>query len=364
MSCMNILSKLTIVIITYNRQNFIERQLEYWKDIPISLMIIDGSNTPLNNECLKNSYPNLTYIHSFTSFSERIGIASKLKKKEYTIFLGDDEFYSVRALQNCVLFLENNQDYVSCMGQCVAFKVAGNKIVGNPIYEEFFERKNDHNSNFERIYYHMSNYTCSSIYSVIRTSVWDTAFSLIPKLNCNVFAIEEYQIELAVAFIGKTKILNELLWFRSFEVNSHSHNKKLNYFTEWWTNRKKNVEKEKLIKNISTGLSHYTKINELEIQNGVSLAFDLFYNWNISFAPLPTFKKSPYFYFGHKLPVFFKYLFFPFRPIYTLFRPKNKAEHFNLDDILIKLQSRGYIIFQEDIFKIKSSIYNFHNIPN
>jgi len=362
---MTILSKLSIVIISYNRQNFILRQLEYWKDIPVSIIVIDGSILSLNKKDLNNRYPNLNYIHSSTSFGERIGIAAKLSKKEYTIFLGDDEFYSIRALEKCLYFLEKNQDYVSCMGQCVAFKVKENKIFGWPMYEEFFQHKNDNDSNFDRINYHMSNYTCASIYSVIRTNVWDTVFSLIPKSNCDVFAIEEYQVELGVNFIGKTMVLDELLWFRSFEINSHAHNKRLKFFTEWWGSRRTTKEKEIFIKTIAQTLSSITKINEIEIISGVKMALDLFYKWNIDNAPQPSFKKSPYFYLGQNLPNFIKNILIVMKPFYKLFRPKIKIKQldFNIDHIINKLESRGYKIFYNDVLKIKNSISNFYNLP-
>jgi glycosyltransferase domain-containing protein len=361
---MTILSKLSIVIISYNRQNFILRQLEYWKDIPVSIIVIDGSFLSLKKEVLNNRYTNLNYIHSSTSFAERIGIAAKISKKDYTIFLGDDEFYSISALEKCLYFLEQNPDYVSCMGQCLAFKVKENKILGWPIYEEFFEHKNDSDSNFDRIYYHMSNYTCASIYSVIRTNVWDTVFSLIPKSNCDVFAIEEYQIELGINFIGKTKVLDELLWFRSFELNSHAHNKKLKFFTEWWSSNYIIKEKNLFINNISHALSTYTKINEIEVINGVKRALDLFYKWNIQFAPQPSFIKSPYFYIGQNLPQFIKNMIIIFKPIYTLFRPKikNKLQIYDIDEVLIKLKNKGYKINFNDVLKIKNSISNHHNI--
>lgn len=360
---MTILSKLSIVIISYNRQKFIQRQLDYWKDIPVSLIVIDGSNLSLNTELIIKRYPNLNYIHTSTSFAERIGIAAKISKKEYTIFLGDDEFYSICALEKCVNFLEINQDYVSCMGQCVAFRVKENNIIGWPMYEEFFQHKNDNDSNFGRINYHMSNYTCASIYSVIRTNVWDTIFSLIPKSNCDVFAIEEYQVELGINFIGKTKVLDELLWFRSFEVPSHAHNKRIKFFTEWWSSSRTIKEKEILVKNISQTLSSTTKINEVDIINGVKKALDLFYIWNIQNAPQPSFIKSPYFYIGHNLPQFMKNIIIILKPIYILFRPKiiNKEQVYDLDDVLIKLKNRGYKIFYNDVLKIKSSISNYYN---
>ena len=41
-----LLSELTIVIPTYNRPLELERAIEYWRDLPVTVHILDGSENP------------------------------------------------------------------------------------------------------------------------------------------------------------------------------------------------------------------------------------------------------------------------------------------------------------------------------
>ena len=41
-----LLSELTIVIPTYNRPLELERSIEYWRDTPVTVHILDGSDKP------------------------------------------------------------------------------------------------------------------------------------------------------------------------------------------------------------------------------------------------------------------------------------------------------------------------------
>jgi hypothetical protein len=41
-----LLSELTIVIPTYNRPLELERSIEYWRDTPVTVHILDGSEEP------------------------------------------------------------------------------------------------------------------------------------------------------------------------------------------------------------------------------------------------------------------------------------------------------------------------------
>ena len=45
----NKLSKLTVIIPTYNRKTSIKKVINFWKNIPhIKVIILDGSNKPFN----------------------------------------------------------------------------------------------------------------------------------------------------------------------------------------------------------------------------------------------------------------------------------------------------------------------------
>ena len=55
---MSVLEKLSIVIPTYDRHDFVRRQISYWSSSPVTIHIVDGSPDPLSKKDLEN----LTYI--------------------------------------------------------------------------------------------------------------------------------------------------------------------------------------------------------------------------------------------------------------------------------------------------------------
>ena len=64
-----LLSELTIVIPTYNRPNELERAIEYWRDLPVTVHILDGSERPFFVEGLQPGTQSI-YYHSFPSKGE------------------------------------------------------------------------------------------------------------------------------------------------------------------------------------------------------------------------------------------------------------------------------------------------------
>ena len=49
-----LLEKLTIIIFSYNRHNYLKRTLKYWSNYDIKLVVLDGSNAKLEDPILNN----------------------------------------------------------------------------------------------------------------------------------------------------------------------------------------------------------------------------------------------------------------------------------------------------------------------
>ena len=72
-----LLSDLTIVIPTYNRPLELERAIEYWRDTPVTVHILDGSEKPWFRTGLVEHASTVTYHH----------IPAKKKSDSYGEFL-------------------------------------------------------------------------------------------------------------------------------------------------------------------------------------------------------------------------------------------------------------------------------------
>jgi hypothetical protein len=49
----SILNNLTIVIFSYNRQKYLKRTIGYWSNYDVKLLVLDGSNTKLEDSYIE-----------------------------------------------------------------------------------------------------------------------------------------------------------------------------------------------------------------------------------------------------------------------------------------------------------------------
>lgn len=211
---------LTIIIPSNSRPFFIRRSVNYWKNYDFPVIIVDGSNDTQKDWMKKNSNKNIQYFHSKTPFPERLKQAGKLLKTKYAILLSDDEFYSVDALDKCINFLELNSDYVAVNGRAVGFLFKNNELVGEAVYAKWAGRKRIEEDPKERMILHMKDYANPLGVSVIKSSLWRKCANLYADNEFPIFAQWELLMNLVLSFAGKSKTLDILMYFRSFEDDS------------------------------------------------------------------------------------------------------------------------------------------------
>ena len=174
------LEKLTIVIFTYNRHNYLKRTINYWAKYKIKLVILDGSSSKFNDPILENE--DVKYIHSTSSLYDRLLSSAKYIDTDFMILGADDEFYLPSALSSCVSFLIENPSFSSCGGRAIGFGFDHkNKIFGKQIYSKLKNFNLDHNNPYERIFNHFSDYVPAHFYSVIRVNKWKKICSYVFK---------------------------------------------------------------------------------------------------------------------------------------------------------------------------------------
>ena len=87
-----LLSELTIIIPTYNRPLELERAIEYWRDTPVTVHILDGSEKPWFPIGVLSGTNTISYNHvpqnigesSAGNYSRRIALATELAKTNYS----------------------------------------------------------------------------------------------------------------------------------------------------------------------------------------------------------------------------------------------------------------------------------------
>ena len=165
-------NKLTIIIPSYNRLGYLQRQLAFWADREVAVIAIDGSEEPLSG--VDEVAANITYRHLKKSLTQRIAEAAEMVRTQYVVMLPDDELYVPSALEASVRFLDEHPDYASCKGLCVCFR--------RNLYTSKVESTSNNDglrgyqvvaaTPCERIEEHLFPYTIASIYAVQRVEVF------------------------------------------------------------------------------------------------------------------------------------------------------------------------------------------------
>lgn len=245
------LKRLTIVVPTYGRQRFIARQIQFWKDKGVSLIVLDGSPYPADIPIPNFFVGNFLYKHLTTSIEERLGESIKLIETDYVALLSDDEFFLPEALDRCIQFLDGNPSYSACKGQAIGFGWGKKKVYGFNVYSGLKGYEIVSESGCQRMVEHMSPYAMASLWSVQRKEVFSACMNAISS-SCafSSAAAGEMQVSLISAFMGNIRVIDDLMWLRSFENrNIWWENGNVSIYN-WWRDMTKKSEHARFINSI------------------------------------------------------------------------------------------------------------------
>lgn len=214
------LSNLTIVVPTYQRPSHVLATVKFWSGRGPRLLILDGSPSPVKDAGLFDSVKELTYVHLPDSFQSRLVHSAGYIQTDYVTLMGDDEVSMPSSLTASIKELEENPELASCLGwavgfNCIARKGSATKINGFPVYQGLHFLENNHEDARERLFAHFDRYEASNIYSVVRTDAYKNAMKLINAPGDRVFALAEYEFEIAILYQGGNRVLPNLHWLRN-----------------------------------------------------------------------------------------------------------------------------------------------------
>ena len=299
---LKLINKLTIIIPTYQRHDFMVRSMRYWSGKGINVIYIDGSKTILSESVLNGMDKNIKYIHNPKPVYDRQLSAINLFNTEYVMWGCDDEFYIPSALAACVAKLSSDPEIVACCGRALGIDWRNNKVVG---YNEYPKLKNlnlNEENPIERLKKHFSNYVPGHFFSVCRSDVFKKCVKESFSHEYSLFAASELQFEFFVVYSGKTLVIPELMWIRSGECdpirgNSPSLITSENIF-KWWFDKIREKEKTLFIKDMENSCKKINLHNYNNYDLNVENIFNLMVKNNkISFlkklyALLPNFLRN------------------------------------------------------------------------
>jgi len=246
------LARLTLVVPTYERQDFALRLINYWSNKGPKLIVLDGSKNPIDSEILSQLSKHVHYLHRPVGVYRRLLESLDLIQTEFVALAGDDEFYVPSAVDACIKELDENQEMVACCGRALAFSVCDQIICGGPQYPRLENYLIGSDEPGSRVSDHMREYVPSLVYAICRTKLWKASWESILEREFPIFAIGELQFEMCMSYAGKSRVIPELMWLRSenetepVRGNAPSLDPKKR-FPDWWRNPKNKDEHEEFL---------------------------------------------------------------------------------------------------------------------
>lgn len=352
------LSELTLIIPTFNRQSYVLRNMRFWSGRAVAVHVLDGSEMAIPTQAMAGITANVSYYHMPISVLDRLRKAVDLVQTEYVALMTDDEFFLPDALETCIRELEADETLVSCMGRCLGFRCIEDRLIGWPAYREMADYSVLQDDPIARMIHHMNPYTCSTIFSVVKTPVWKQAMSITCERQFSVFALGENQFELSVCYRGKSKVIPHLMWLRSAENDGIRAEHDVVRFREWWIDPQKSNDREEFLALMGSALADGDAAQLETVRAGVKAALDGFHEF------MEGQRESLRAAVVKRIPAVAKA---PIKKILAAVPGANRLlglEHRSFLEAARDLESTGVHVNWEQLFDVAERIHRFHGLPS
>ena len=236
------LEKLSIVIPTYGRHDFVRRQITYWSDSPVTVHIMDGSPDPIASEFLVNLPPNIKYRHSNDDFFARMCAATDAIDTPYVAMLGDDDLFVKSGLKRCTEHLDDKAEVFGVVGRSMYFFHQRGVVFGEPKHSEATNYERDIRGGIARLcnLYHPGKIGAVA-YGVFRSDQWKPAIrSTYAKKYTSGYVYDTF-LRTLLTYTGEIEVVEAITWLCSGEnppiKNQSSFNRSVDLI-EWFDDPK------------------------------------------------------------------------------------------------------------------------------
>lgn len=254
---------LTILIPTFNRPDFLNLNLEYYKSINSKYAIFVADGTEKRKFLNKNQrvidfykkFLNLHYFQDNSFYFERIYKALKFIKTKYCVIQADDDFISLNFLKKGLDILEKNKriNAVNGLFHSIVLNKTNNKFYYNKNYHDNYKISNlllDSNILDQRIY-EINKFKFCSVFLLQKTNDLIKKFKILEqirkksftkkKLDTRTIFILGYLYDMIcriyTASLGKTIFIKEVMCCRIYHDKNLSLNDKYLDLTEILLNK-------------------------------------------------------------------------------------------------------------------------------
>ena len=212
------LSRLTVVIPTISRPEFVKRQITFWLQFDAQVRILDGAATAIDLSQFGQIPGNVQYFHEPQKFNERLSNAWKHVDTEFACLLPDDEFFLPSGLISSLEHLDKNPTVTGCVGKVLMFFVDQGRFLTYQDYEYWKDFATDSVTAESRVQEVLPPNKVHKVqFAVLRSPIWKEIFTSSYGDFYSTGYLYERMLNLHSAVLGRTVVLDELMWMRSME---------------------------------------------------------------------------------------------------------------------------------------------------
>ena len=258
-----LLRDLTIVIPTCEKPENLERAIEYWRDTPITVHIVDGSEKPWFQIGILQNIPKITYHHLpaksgeeiLDNYARRLRFATTLPTTKYSALCADDDYFTVSGLCAIIETLDKDEHLDAMIGRAAMYS----KIERNLIWQiRYADLRNhvDYRSAEVSVRLLNSERAPWLYYGIIKTDLWKKLFQISLEHSYN------KQTEKLLSIIDKSlcriQIIERIVWIRQGYVprmNSGDVHEPVSVFRQIF-NIKRFIDQRQMRKQIVIAIQH------------------------------------------------------------------------------------------------------------
>lgn len=208
-------SLISLIMPTKDRYEFVKRFLDYYsnKKFKGEIIICDSSKKDILNktsEYIKTLNIDIKHYHKNLPPNKFEAFALNKTKKKYSALIADDDILFVKGINECINYLEKNQDFIACNGQVYNFSLgpmmkANGTLLG---FENYVFHSSDSETNKKRIINYLQKRD-SLLSSVIRRKALSSAMDLVVPMSDyhSVYVYGESIPSIFILNLGKVKTL-------------------------------------------------------------------------------------------------------------------------------------------------------------
>ena len=227
----SVLNKITLIILSFNHPLKLERAIEHWRDLPLTVHILDGSDKPWFAVGPLPNAPNIIYSHipresnetPLQNYMNRARFIASLSIGKYAALIGDDDFFTTMGLISAVQHLESHSEIDAVIGKCARFDLSHTRVIWTRKYKNWSVNENSKNNSLSK---RLGNDRSlgTVYYGVLRS---EKLKQIQFRANEFKFSNQKYN-EIITHVLGmgycRVELLDTYLWLRNGEVGRSKDN--------------------------------------------------------------------------------------------------------------------------------------------